>query len=366
MRIVVDINHPAQVHFFKNFIWEMKKRGHEILITASKKDLAQYLISAYNFDCSYLGNYGKTLIRKAINVPIIDLKMYSSIRYFQPDIILGFGSIRAAHVAKMIRKPCINFDDDEYSYPFYHLFTDAICGFSGFKKQGPNIFKINGFKEIAYLRPNYFTPNPSILHSIGIPIEEKFCIVRFVSWNAFHDFGKNGFSSQFKVRLIEKLNEHFHVYISSEATLPKELEKYRLSIPPEHIHNFMYYANLLVSDSQTMSTEAAVLGIPAVRSNSFVGTNDMGNFIELENKYNLIYNCDSEDKTLSIIDKIIEIPNIKNEWARKRDILLSEKIDVTAFMVWFIDNYPLSMDYMREHPDIQYKCLRIPEAIHDR
>jgi len=29
MRIVVDINHPAQVHYFKNFIWEMGKKEKE-------------------------------------------------------------------------------------------------------------------------------------------------------------------------------------------------------------------------------------------------------------------------------------------------------------------------------------------------
>ena len=27
MRIVVDINHPAHVHYFKNFIWEMQKKA---------------------------------------------------------------------------------------------------------------------------------------------------------------------------------------------------------------------------------------------------------------------------------------------------------------------------------------------------
>jgi hypothetical protein len=30
MKIVVDINHPAHVHFFKNFIWEMEERGHQV------------------------------------------------------------------------------------------------------------------------------------------------------------------------------------------------------------------------------------------------------------------------------------------------------------------------------------------------
>jgi hypothetical protein len=34
--------------------------------------------------------------------------------------------------------------------------------------------------------------------------------------------------------------------------------------------------------------------------------------------------------------------------------MLSEKIDVTAFLVWFIENYPESVTVMRQNPDYQY------------
>ena len=42
---------------------------------------------------------------------------------------------------------------------------------------------------------------------------------------------------------------------------------------------------MVVADTQTIVTEAAVLGTPAIRYNSFAGENDMGNFVELEQKY---------------------------------------------------------------------------------
>lgn len=357
MRIVIDVNHPAQVHFFKNFGWEMQRKGHEVLITASKKDLTHYLLRKYNFNSCFLEGYGDSIIKKIINIPIIDLKMYHSIKHFQPDLFLGFGSIRAAQVARMMGKPCINFDDDEYSYPYYHFFSDAICGFSGFKITGHKIIKINGFKEVAYLHPNHFNSNSAILETCGISPCEVFSLVRFVSWNAFHDVGRNGFNSLSKEKLVKELSEYSRVFISTEAPLPKELEKYRLPIPPENIHDLLYYATLLVSDSQTMTTEAAVLGTPAVRSNSFVGKNDMGNFIELEKKYNLIFNCVSEETALNVAIRILNMPDAKCEWAKKREKLLKDKIDVTAFMIWFIENYPRSFAEMKEHPEVQYSCI---------
>ena len=34
MRVLIDILHPAHVHFFRNFHNEMEARGHELYITA--------------------------------------------------------------------------------------------------------------------------------------------------------------------------------------------------------------------------------------------------------------------------------------------------------------------------------------------
>jgi hypothetical protein len=48
------------------------------------------------------------------------------------------------------------------------------------------------------------------------------------------------------------------------------------------------------------------------------------------------------------------MPNIKVEWQKRRMKMLSEKIDVTAFMVWFVENYPQSIKVMKEQPDYQY------------
>lgn len=94
MKIVVDINHPAHVHYFKNFIWEMENRGHEILITASEKEISYTLLDLYNFKYTKIGNYGRSIPRKLINVFLLDIRMYQAVKEFNPDIFLGFGSIR--------------------------------------------------------------------------------------------------------------------------------------------------------------------------------------------------------------------------------------------------------------------------------
>ena len=107
------------------------------------------------------------------------------------------------------------------------------------------------------------------------------------------------------------------------------------------MHDILYYAQMLVGDTQTMTTEAGVLGTPAIRCNTFVGENDMGNFLELEKNYGLIFNYSDPKKA---IDKAIELlheNNLKEQWKIKRNNLLKDKIDVTAFMVNFTENYPV-------------------------
>ncbi len=348
MRIVVDINHPAHVHYFKHFVWEMESRGHEVLITASEKDISYRLLDLYGFSYTKIGNYGRSIAEKMIKIPILDLRMYLAVREFKPDIFLGFGSIRAAHVSALMRRPYLALDDSEPS-PYEHMlfvpFADAILTPTSFRKDfGHKHKKYEGYIELAYLHPEYFSPDPSVLDDLGESVDSSFVLCRFVAWQAMHDVAKSGFSLEEKVRLVSRLEQHARVYISSESPLPTELEPYRITISPEKIHHMLYYARLFVGDSQTMSTEAALLGTPAVRCNSFVGQEDMGNFIELEEKYGLLYNSADSKMALDMAVGLLNDQTSKEAWRRKRQRVLSDKINVTGFLIWFVEHYPESLD----------------------
>ncbi|MEG3054740.1 MAG: DUF354 domain-containing protein [Methanoculleus sp.] len=363
MRVVVDINHPGHVHYFKNFIWEMQKKGHGVLVTASEKDISYSLLDRYNIPYVKLGSYGAKISSKAFNIPLLDYRMYNAVKKFDPDIFLGFGSIRASHVAKLLRKPCVAFDDSEPS-PLEHLlyvpFTDVILTPPCFKKDfGDKHLRFNGYIELSYLHKNRFRPNPDVLEGIGEKPGSKFALMRFVSWNAMHDVGKKGFDNTTKIEAVRKIEEIMPVYISSEGRLPTELEENRIRISPEKIHDILSYAHIFVGDSQTMTTEAALLGTPAVRCNTFVGKNDMGNFKELESEYGLIFNYTDPNAAICKAVELCNTADLKQEWEKKRKKILADKIDVTAFMIWFIENYPRSFMEMKEHPAVQYSCASI-------
>jgi predicted glycosyltransferase len=339
MRIVIDINHPAHVHYFKHFIWKMQKRGHEIRITASEKDITYQLLQAYGFDFIRIGTYGKSLFRKAINIVLLDLVMYNSVKKFNPDLFMGFGSIRAAHVSFLLQKPCILLEDTEHSTEqilLYLPFIKKILTPECFQRNmGLKHIKFNGYTELAYLHPHYFTPNPSVLDELGVGKNEPYILLRFVSWDASHDIGQHGIRNKYD--LVKDLEQFGRVFISSEKPLPPELQRYSLTLTPEKIHDVLYFAQLYMGEGGTMATEAALLGTPAIFVSSLAGT--MGNFSELETRYTLMFSYKNPESAQKKAIELLHHDNLKEEWKSKREKLLNDKIDVTAFLIDFIERY---------------------------
>ena len=121
------------------------------------------------------------------------------------------------------------------------------------------------------------------------------------------------------------------------------------------MHHALYFADMFIGDSQTMCAEAAVLGIPALRLNSFVGK--LGYLEELEHKYNLTYGFkpNQSEELLSKIKELLSIKDLKKEWSNRKEKLYKEKIDYSELMIWFLKNYPESLRIMKKDPEFQFR-----------
>ncbi|MFK8060284.1 MAG: DUF354 domain-containing protein, partial [Polaribacter sp.] len=234
MRIIVDMAHPANVHYFKNFIFHMKKEGHKIHITARDKDVSFSLLNEMKLPFYNMGKgiIGKGIIGKILYVIYADFLMFKQFLKFKPDLVVSFSSSYAAHNCFLFRKPHITFEDTEHAKAnmlLYKSFSDMIITPESFyKDMGKNHFKIKAFMELFYLHKKRFTPDKRILEKVGIDLKKPFILFRYVSWGAFHDIGQSGISDEDKLKLIETAKKYGNVYISSEGDLPKSLEKYKL------------------------------------------------------------------------------------------------------------------------------------------
>ena len=223
------------------------------------------------------------------------------------------------------------------------LFTDVVLTDDyPYPYLGKKEIKYPGYHELAYLHPNVFTPDESVLDILRVKQGEKYAIVRFVAWKASHDIGHCGISYENKIKLVNTLSKHLMVFISSESELPEDLKKFQINVPAEQMHNALAFAQLFVGESGTMASESAVLGTPAI----FINNNHFG-CIDDQANYGLIFTyTESEGDQIAAIKKAEELalkPNTKNEYLPKREKLLADKIDVSAFLIWFVENYPESV-----------------------
>jgi hypothetical protein len=338
LRVLIDIGHPAHVHFYKNTIKELENKGHEVLVTARDKEVTVNLLEAYDIEYTVLSSMkqGKAnLIKEWI---ARDYKLLLIARKFKPDVLTGILNPSVAHISWLLRKKSIIFNDTEhatFAQKITYPFSSIICTPTSFKNDiGKKQLKYEGYHELAYLHPNYFKPNPEVLNELGIEDGETFIVLRFVSWGASHDIGHHGIQN--KVELVRNLEKFGRVLITSESKLEPELEDYKIKISPEKLHDLLYYSSLYVGDGGTTAVEAAILGTPAIYVSSLVGT--MGNFSELENKYELMLNYTDSNAASEKAIELIKSPKVKEEWSEKKNQLLKEKIDVSSNMVDFIEN----------------------------
>lgn len=345
MNILVDIGHPAHVHLLKNFITIMKEKGHKLFVTVRNIPSAKRLLEIYNIEYIEFGSKSVSLLGKVFKQLRYDKLMLDLVKKHNIEIGIGT-SLTVAQVSKISKMKSFILDDDDAAVqPFFTMFVHPCADFLvspdvlDFEKKKKTHITYPGYHELAYLHPNRFTPDKRILEESGIKEGEDYFVLRFNAFKAHHDFGIKGISTENKKKLVNMLKEKGKVFITTEKDIDPEYREYQLKITPEKIHSLLYYAKMFIGDSQTMTSEAAVLGTPSFRCNSFAGRISYLN--EEEYRYGLTFGFkpDEFDFMLREIKQYLNLPNLKEIWQKKREKLLQDKIDVTAYFVDLICSY---------------------------
>jgi len=356
MRILIDIGHPAHVHYFRNLAIIFIEKGSEVLFTTRDKEVAIQLLEHYNFKYVNFGRPYKSRAGKIFGLLWFTLKMLKVALKFKPDMFLN-ATQYSAMVAWLLRKPHISIEDTYNSEQvrLYMPFTSAVLtGNYAHPNLGKKQINYSGYQELAYLHPARFIPDPDIREALGIGLKEKYVVLRFVAWGASHDFGHLGIVLENKFRAVTEFAKLAHVFISAEGSLPGELETLRLKIPPEKMHDVLASASLIFSESATMVSEAAVLGVPGIYIDS------TGRYYTRDQeKFGMVFNfsesLSDQDKAIQKGVELLKLEDTKKEFRDCHKRMLADKIDVTAFYVWFVGNFPASMKTMRENPDFELR-----------
>lgn len=340
MNLLFDINHPAHVHFFRNSIGSLKQQGHRVWVTAREKEMTTNLLHRFGINHQIVSRQDKGKAGLARELILHESRVLRLIRREAIDVVLAIGGTFMVHACKMLGIPSLVFYDTEnaklqnaITYPFASRIYTPTC-YEG--DIGPKQRRYTGYHELAYLHPNHFTPDPTVLDALGVSRGTTYTIVRFVGWGATHDVGHSGLTTRSKRRALKAFGQYGPVFITSEKGLPEDLKPYTLPIPPDRIHDALYYASLCFGESATMASESCVLGTPAI----YIDNEGRGYTNEQEKRYGGVFNfTESPSDQNASIEKGIEIladPSSKDQWALKRNQLLTEKIDVTEMIVGLI------------------------------
>lgn len=362
MKALIYLGHPAQYHFFKNTITQLIRDNNEVRVLIKTKDILEHLLNEDGIEYTNI----QEKFRKNTKWGILSASFHRTnavckiAHEFKPDLMIGTDS-SIAQSGWQLRIPAITTLEDDVdilkifaklTYPFStDILVPSVCraGRWEHKKIG-----YNGYMKLAYLHPNYFTPNDDVIKSYGFT--KQFILIRLAKLVAHHDDHIKGLDSS----LVDKIigiaeSSNYDVYISSEADLDKRFKRYQLNIKRTDMHHVLSHASLFISDSQSMSMEASMLGVPNIRFSDFSGRISV--LEELENTYGLTIGIktDNPQKLFDESVKLLSQRDLKETFQKRKEAMLHDKIDVTAFLVWFIENYPESKKIMATNPDYQYR-----------
>lgn len=363
MNILIQLSHPAHFHLYKNVARNLMNDGNRVYILIKTKDILEDLLKQSGLPYyNILKNaHRKSKLGVILDMFVREVKMIRFVYKHKIDLLTG-STPEVAHVSLLARKYGLNTGEDDIKvipafakmvYPFAATILSPVsCDNGKFEKK---TIKYASYHELAYLHPNNFVAQKEIARKY-VDIDRPYFILRFAKLNAHHDDGIHGINTAIAQRLLDVLLPHGNVYITAERELEPQFEKYRIHIKTIDMHHVMAYADMYVGDSQTMAEEAAMLGVPFVRFNGFVGR--IGCLEELEqNGYKLGYGVKPENEELlySAVNEILSTPNRYEVYQKRRQKLLADKIDYAAFLTWFIENYPESREIMKINPDYQYR-----------
>jgi len=338
VKILVDVIHPAHVHFFRYAIEIWRSHGHTVAVTAREKDVTVALLGELGIEHVVLSRVGRG--RGGLLAELIrrDWRLWRFCRRFRPDVLTGISGVFAAHVGFLMRRPSVVWDDTEHQHLAHKItwpFATAVHSPASYLL--PPVRKQRlyaGCHELAYLHPNRFRPDPEAVRALGIDPEEAFALLRLVGWGAHHDVGQHGLAEEAKLDFVRAVEAHARPYITSEAPLPAALEPYRLTIPVHRFHDVLAFARLCVAEGATVASEAALLGVPAV----YVNTLRAGTLNRLERAGLVRQPADSDEALRMALEWLMDA-EAPARCRERRDALLAREIDVTDYIVETIESY---------------------------
>lgn len=279
MSVLIDISHPAHVHFFRPLAQALIADEVPVHIVARDKDVTVRLLEAFDLPCEVLrmGRPGAGRLSAAAELLRRSLALRRRIRRHKVEVVLTRNPSGA--IAAYGTRATSIFDTDDgrgvgihywAARPFADIITSSV---HDPEDHGRGHRRYRALKAHMFLHPDGFAPDPAVRRKY-LGDDEQFCVVRFSAHDASHDRRIEGITPEGRRAIMERLVRFGPVLVSIERQ-GLQLQRGRdeaAPVAPEDFHHLLATASLFVGDSQSVAAEAAILGVPALRLSGFTGT----------------------------------------------------------------------------------------------
>ena len=339
-RVFFDLNHPADFHFFKHLIIWMRSQDYAVKIVARDKECLHLLLDDAEMNYTSRGSGKHTLPGKYLYALWILFLLLVELILFRPTIAMSLSSPYLAVITRLLHISCVTFDDTDNNprlLPLIKKSTYLLSPATYPYKFHKGHFNLPALKELAYLHPAHFQQN----------LEQAGVFLRLTRTDSIHHSSASVLDQNMVIEKMNQLSKSQTIYFSSERDLEFGNDSAIHLANPIRIHKDLARCRVFWGNSATMAAEAAVLGIPAI----FISAEKFAYISELE-AYGLLYHYHPEDiiSSLKKLDSILAGDPPTSSFKESREIFLREKIDMTAFMTWFIETLPESASTMEKDP----------------
>ncbi len=282
MKVFIDILTPKQCMFFSKLSERLKKDGHQVFQTTREYREVIQLLNMKGIKAQVVGKHGgKTLSGKLKASAERTLELASVLAELRPDVAVSFASPETSRVAFGLGIPHVCLNDSPHAEAVARLtvplatflLTPKIIPKTAWTKFGIQQDRIIQYRALdawAWLKD--FKPDKKILKQLGLSKSRPIVAFRTEESFASYLLGKTS-KTPMLLPLIEgllKSNVDIQAvviprYETQIAALKEALRK-RAVVCESTIDapSLILYAQVFVGFGGTMTTEAALLGVPTI------------------------------------------------------------------------------------------------------
>ena len=285
MLVWLDFLTPKQLLFLSAIGRKLASDGYDVLYTTRRYREVDELVKIRDIEVIVAGTYGGATLEGKLAASAHRIEELSHIiGPLKPDISLASASPEAARTAFGLAIPHYTVNDSPHSRAVARLtipladklFSPAVIPKGMWLKLGATMGQItqyNGLDPLAWLTG--LVPNKRVLEELGLNDSAPIIVFRVEESFASYLVGRASQQSVTVPIVKDLLNGHGHgigAQIVVLARYPEQVPAVRKALPEEVVvpskavdgPSLLSFTSLFVGAGGTMTTEAALLGVPAL------------------------------------------------------------------------------------------------------